>query len=121
VLGGFQIPCKIKKGKDIVDPFVEVVLHSTAHPLNSQLLLKTKIIDDNGFNPVWDESVEFPITQQEINLVVLRVKDNDGTLLCWNALCLDVLHTHGTFAVEMRGPDLRVLPATCLLCSISME
>lgn len=54
-------------------------------------------------------------------MVVLRVKDNDGTLLCWNALCLDVLHTHGTFAVEMRGPDLRVLPATCLLCSISME
>ena len=62
VLGGFQIPCKIRKGKDIVDPFVEVVLHSTAHPLNSQLLLKTKIIDDNGFNPLWDESVEFPIT-----------------------------------------------------------
>jgi hypothetical protein len=62
VLGGFQIPCKIRKGKDIVDPFVEVVLHSTAHPLSSQVLLKTKIIDDNGFNPLWDEEVEFSIT-----------------------------------------------------------
>ena len=61
-MGGFQIPCKLMKGKNIVDPFVEVVLYTTTNPLSPKILLKTKVIENNGFNPHWDEKVEFPIT-----------------------------------------------------------
>jgi hypothetical protein len=121
ILGGFQIPCKASKLRDIVDPFVELVLYSTKSPLEPSIHLKTKIIDDNGFNPEWNESVSFEVFEQEINMIVLRVKDNDNTLLCWNALCLDVLHKKGTFAVEMRAPNFRVLPGTALLCHINIE
>jgi Ca2+-dependent lipid-binding protein len=61
-LGGFQIPCKKSKSVDIVDPFVEVVLYTTANPMAPKALLKTKIIKDNGFNPVWNEATTFEIS-----------------------------------------------------------
>ena len=59
ISGGFQIPCKSNGAKDIVDPFVELVFYSTEHPLEPKVLHKTKIVNNNGLNPRWEEQVDF--------------------------------------------------------------
>jgi len=38
----------------------------------------TMTVDDNGFNPVWNETKQFTVTCPELALVVFRVRDNDS-------------------------------------------
>ena len=48
------------------------------------------MIDDNGFDPLWDETFQFKLEKEELNFLVVKVFDRDGTktntLLCWNAI-----------------------------------
>jgi len=38
---------------------------------------KTKTVDNNGFNPVWDDTLQFTVTCPQLALVFFRVWDND--------------------------------------------
>jgi hypothetical protein len=55
--------------KEIIDPFVEVEL---LVPGVDVIKKKTKTILDNGFNPVWQESLTFTIDFEYLELVFLR-------------------------------------------------
>ena len=123
LIGASQIPQRINSQTDIVDPYVELILYSTEHPLKPLSLGKTSIVKDNGLNPTWNHLYEFQFKASEINILVIKVHDNDNTLLCWNALCLDVLCSKGTRAIEMRDANniKTVLPYTSLIANILVE
>ena len=117
ILSAQQIPNK-HGDTDIVDPYVQVKLYSTAFPDQPQLLFKTEVVENNGLNPIWNKQHIFKVNEQEINMLVISVHDDDKSLLCWNALSVDCL-SQGMRAIEMRVNDFCILKGTSILCKVA--
>uniref|UniRef100_A0A673LYW6 Phosphoinositide phospholipase C n=1 Tax=Sinocyclocheilus rhinocerous TaxID=307959 RepID=A0A673LYW6_9TELE len=76
VISGQQLPkVNIKEGS-IIDPLVRVEIHGV--PLD-QAKQETRYIDNNGFNPVWYDTLQFTIHVPELALVRFVVEDYDKT------------------------------------------
>ncbi|XP_055021793.1 1-phosphatidylinositol 4,5-bisphosphate phosphodiesterase delta-4 [Boleophthalmus pectinirostris] len=76
VISGQQLPkVNIKEGS-IVDPLVRVEIHGV--PLD-QSKQETRWIENNGFNPVWYDTLRFTIHAPELALVRFVVEDYDKT------------------------------------------
>ncbi|KAM7369873.1 hypothetical protein PAMP_011163 [Pampus punctatissimus] len=75
VISAQQLP-KINKDKEssIVDPLVKVEIHGVPADTTSQ---KTHHIDNNGFNPMWNEQFQFDIHVPELAMVRFVVEDYD--------------------------------------------
>ncbi|XP_051958035.1 1-phosphatidylinositol 4,5-bisphosphate phosphodiesterase eta-2 [Xyrauchen texanus] len=59
---------------EIIDPFVEVEIIGLPVDCNKQ---QTRVVDDNGFNPVWEETLVFTLHMPQIALVRFMVWDHD--------------------------------------------
>ncbi|XP_037346556.2 1-phosphatidylinositol 4,5-bisphosphate phosphodiesterase eta-2 [Pungitius pungitius] len=78
IISGQQLP----KPKDsmfgdrgeIIDPFVEVEIIGLNVDCSKQ---QTRVVDDNGFNPMWEETLVFNILMPQIALVRFQVWDHD--------------------------------------------
>ncbi|XP_073723559.1 1-phosphatidylinositol 4,5-bisphosphate phosphodiesterase eta-2a [Misgurnus anguillicaudatus] len=78
IISGQQLP----KPKDsmlgdrgeIIDPFVEVEIIGLPVDCCKQ---QTRVVDDNGFNPMWEETLVFTLHMSEIALVRFLVWDHD--------------------------------------------
>uniref|UniRef100_A0A8C7J3U9 Phosphoinositide phospholipase C n=1 Tax=Oncorhynchus kisutch TaxID=8019 RepID=A0A8C7J3U9_ONCKI len=78
IISGQQLP----KPKDsmlgdrgeIIDPFVEVEIIGLPIDCCKQ---QTRVVDDNGFNPMWEESLVFTLHMTQIALVRFQVWDHD--------------------------------------------
>ncbi|KAM9299139.1 1-phosphatidylinositol 4,5-bisphosphate phosphodiesterase eta-2 [Gastrophryne carolinensis] len=78
IISGQQLP----KPKDsmlgdrgeIIDPFVEVEIIGLPVDCFKE---QTRVVDDNGFNPMWEETLVFTIHMPEISLVRFLVWDHD--------------------------------------------
>ncbi|XP_069792111.1 1-phosphatidylinositol 4,5-bisphosphate phosphodiesterase delta-4 [Narcine bancroftii] len=77
VISGQQLP-KVANSKQgsIVDPLVRVEIHGVPMDNGKQ---ETKYIDNNGFNPVWCETLSFVVHVPELALVRFLVEDYDLT------------------------------------------
>uniref|UniRef100_A0A9J7XPC4 Phosphoinositide phospholipase C n=1 Tax=Cyprinus carpio carpio TaxID=630221 RepID=A0A9J7XPC4_CYPCA len=74
VISGQQLPKVKQKAWFIVDPLVRVEIFGV--PLD-QAKQETKHIDNNGFNPLWNETLQFTIHTPELALVRFVVEDYD--------------------------------------------
>ncbi|XP_045600729.1 1-phosphatidylinositol 4,5-bisphosphate phosphodiesterase delta-4 isoform X3 [Procambarus clarkii] len=74
VLSGQHLPNSAKKG-DIVDPYVQVKVRG--HPLDKQKQ-RTKVIKNNGFNPVWNEALELSIKVPQVSLIYFSLRDESS-------------------------------------------
>uniref|UniRef100_A0A3Q3MS66 Phosphoinositide phospholipase C n=1 Tax=Mastacembelus armatus TaxID=205130 RepID=A0A3Q3MS66_9TELE len=78
IISGQQLP----KPKDsvfgdrgeIIDPFVEVEIIGLPVDCSKQ---QTRVVNDNGFNPMWEETLVFNIRMPQISLVRFQVWDHD--------------------------------------------
>ena len=100
LISGSQIPKKPSGSKDIVDPYVTMELWSTEVPSKSNKFLKTPIVKNNGLNPRWNTKGKFAMVKDEINILLVKVFDDDDTLLCWNAFPANCIRS-GYRAIEM--------------------
>ncbi|KFQ45779.1 1-phosphatidylinositol 4,5-bisphosphate phosphodiesterase delta-4, partial [Nestor notabilis] len=77
VISGQQLP-KVANRKDgeVIDPLVRVEIHGV--PMD-QARQETKYIENNGFNPRWDETLQFQLHVPELALVRFVVEDYDKT------------------------------------------
>ncbi|XP_060104021.1 1-phosphatidylinositol 4,5-bisphosphate phosphodiesterase delta-1 [Heteronotia binoei] len=74
VISGQQLP-KVNKGKNsIVDPRVIVEIFGVQRDNDKK---QTRVIDNNGFNPNWNETFEFDVDVPELALVRFMVEDFD--------------------------------------------
>ena len=65
VISGQKIPKPKNETKgEIVDPFVELQVHGIAS--DDTKLMVTKVIDNNGFNPIWKETFKFEVRKPEL-------------------------------------------------------
>lgn len=60
--------------KEISDPYVTIQIHGVPADMCER---KTKTIDNNGFNPLWNEDFSFVINCPELAFVKFSIKDND--------------------------------------------
>ncbi|KAL2081528.1 hypothetical protein ACEWY4_023381 [Coilia grayii] len=74
VVSGQQLPKVNKKEGSIVDPLVRIEIYGVPQDQSKQ---ETKHIDNNGFNPIWDETLLFTIHTPELALVRFVVEDHD--------------------------------------------
>uniref|UniRef100_A0A8C6SVA8 Phosphoinositide phospholipase C n=1 Tax=Neogobius melanostomus TaxID=47308 RepID=A0A8C6SVA8_9GOBI len=76
VISGQQLP-KVNKEKNnsIVDPLVRVEIHGVPADNASK---ETQYIENNGFNPTWNERFQFDIHVPELALVQFVVEDYDS-------------------------------------------
>ncbi|NXX21184.1 PLCD4 phosphodiesterase, partial [Podargus strigoides] len=77
VISGQQLP-KVANSKDraVIDPLVRVEIHGVP---TDQAHQETKHIENNGFNPRWDETLQFQLHVPELALVRFVVEDYDKT------------------------------------------
>ncbi|NWX98104.1 PLCD4 phosphodiesterase, partial [Nothoprocta ornata] len=77
VISGQQLP-KVANSKDeaVIDPLVRVEIHGVPADQAHQ---ETKYIENNGFNPRWDETLQFQLRVPELALVRFVVEDYDKT------------------------------------------
>uniref|UniRef100_A0A8C7ECV8 Phosphoinositide phospholipase C n=1 Tax=Nothoprocta perdicaria TaxID=30464 RepID=A0A8C7ECV8_NOTPE len=77
VISGQQLP-KVANSKDeaVIDPLVRVEIHGVPADQAHQ---ETKYIENNGFNPRWDETLRFQLRMPELALVRFVVEDYDKT------------------------------------------
>ncbi len=64
--------------------------------------------------------MSFEITEEELNMLVIRIHDDDKTVLCWTALHVERLNKKGVRAVEMRDKEFKILKSTTLICKIEI-
>uniref|UniRef100_A0A9J8CF80 Phosphoinositide phospholipase C n=1 Tax=Cyprinus carpio carpio TaxID=630221 RepID=A0A9J8CF80_CYPCA len=74
VISGQQLPKLKQKEWSIVDPLVRVEVYGVSLDQAKQ---ETKYIDNNGFNPRWNETLKFTIHTPELALVRFVVEDYD--------------------------------------------
>jgi phosphatidylinositol phospholipase C delta len=86
VVAGWRLPKAVKKvkidasgetieetHKRVISPFV--VIHTYGVP-HDKLKFRTKTIDMNGLNPLWNETFEFELHHPELTLMLISVRDN---------------------------------------------
>ncbi|XP_010781293.1 1-phosphatidylinositol 4,5-bisphosphate phosphodiesterase delta-4-like [Notothenia coriiceps] len=76
VISGQQLPKVNQKEGSIVDPLVRVEIYGVPQ---DQAKEETSHINNNGFNPVWNETLNFVIHTPELALVRFEVEDYDKT------------------------------------------
>ncbi|XP_044073939.1 1-phosphatidylinositol 4,5-bisphosphate phosphodiesterase delta-4 [Siniperca chuatsi] len=74
VISGQQLPKVNQKEGSIVDPLVRVEIYGVPR---DQAKEETSHINNNGFNPVWNETLNFVIHTPELALVRFVVEDHD--------------------------------------------
>ncbi|XP_075274549.1 1-phosphatidylinositol 4,5-bisphosphate phosphodiesterase eta-1 isoform X2 [Opisthocomus hoazin] len=78
VISGQQLPkppdSMLGDRGEIIDPFVEVEIIGLPVDCCKD---QTRVVDDNGFNPVWEETLTFTIHMPEMALVRFLVWDHD--------------------------------------------
>ncbi|NXH39075.1 PLCD4 phosphodiesterase, partial [Dicaeum eximium] len=77
VISGQQLP-KVANRKEgaIIDPLVRVEIYGVPADQAHQ---ETKYIENNGFNPRWDETLQFQLHVPELALIRFVVEDYDKT------------------------------------------
>uniref|UniRef100_A0A7N5ZSK0 Phosphoinositide phospholipase C n=1 Tax=Anabas testudineus TaxID=64144 RepID=A0A7N5ZSK0_ANATE len=74
VISGQQLPKVNQKEGSIVDPLVRVEIYGVPQ---DQAKEETSHINNNGFNPVWNETLNFILHTPELTLVRFVVEDYD--------------------------------------------
>jgi len=59
---------------EVIDPYVKVELHGVPR---DEKKFRTKTIDNNGFNPVFNETFSFPVVCKSLGLLYISVWDDD--------------------------------------------
>lgn len=74
VISAQNLPKKNEMFNDISDSYVVIQTYGVASDQNEQ---KTKTINDNGFNPIWNQDFRFDINCPELAFIRFKVMDKD--------------------------------------------
>ncbi len=75
IISGQFLPRSTSKTTDIPDPYVQISTHGL---FCDEKIQKTKVIDNNGFDPTWNETFQFHIRFPQMCLIYFSVMDSDA-------------------------------------------
>lgn len=120
VISGQQLPVLNKADKDpSMDTFVEVTLYypdvlpggSTPTVLSkSSVKVRTRTVDDNGFNPAWDGRFALPFTAAAGMLDLVFVKFD---VRCEGGLVDSLDKSVGSFCISLSSLNQGASPPAC--------
>ncbi|XP_037133003.1 1-phosphatidylinositol 4,5-bisphosphate phosphodiesterase delta-1-like isoform X3 [Syngnathus acus] len=76
VISAQQLPKVRQKKSSIVDPLVKVEVHGVPADV---AVKETSTVDNNGFNPQWNENFQFEVYVPELALLRFLIQDHDST------------------------------------------
>ncbi|XP_029379930.1 1-phosphatidylinositol 4,5-bisphosphate phosphodiesterase delta-1-like isoform X2 [Echeneis naucrates] len=76
IISAQQLPKVNKKKSSIVDPLVKVEVFGVPADVAEK---ETNAIENNGFNPAWNENFQFDVYVPDLALVRFLVEDHDST------------------------------------------
>jgi hypothetical protein len=83
---------------------------------------RTKVVHNNGFNPVWNEVFTFTINSLEMAILTLRVVDNDRNEIVGEASIVASALRQGYRSVGLYADNGVMLPPpTALFCRIELD
>eukprot|EP00727_Mastigamoeba_balamuthi_P008872 m51a1_g4607 hypothetical protein (904) ;mRNA; f:244436-247804 len=104
---------------EIIDPFVHIQLHGHG---NDKFDRHTKFIDNNGWDPVWEEEFVVPVSVPEMAVLSLTIMDHDivgkNDFVANFSIALPLLK-QGYRAVPLYDKDRRQLKGSHLFCFFS--
>jgi hypothetical protein len=127
VLVGQQIPHPDKivdANNEIIDPYVVVRLGGVAVDMEDNPPLQTKVIYDNGFNPEWNQTFRFIITDIAVASLSLCVMTKNRPLdreIGEAVIHLTMLRLGYRAVPLVSCIDGAALPAAMLLCHFALE
>ncbi|XP_068602512.1 1-phosphatidylinositol 4,5-bisphosphate phosphodiesterase delta-4 [Brachionichthys hirsutus] len=121
VISGQQLPKVNQKEASIVDPLVRVEIYGVPRDQNKE---ETSHINNNGFNPVWNETLNFVIHTPELALVRFVVEDYDKATrndfigqFTLPFLCIQAGYRH----IHLLSRDGTPIPPSSLFVNISIS
>jgi hypothetical protein len=111
VISGQQLPkpnhMSFEKARgEIIDPYVSVTIHGVPQ---DRMECRTSTVQNNGFNPEWNQTMEFDIACPDLAVVHFRVFDADlgsDDFVAQSVIPLKSLQKGGTrFAGILSRPD----------------
>lgn len=75
LVSGWQLPKESGTPKgEVIDPYVKIKMYGLTEDTKRY---KSKVIQNNGFNPHWDEKVSFDLTRADLAEVLFEIYDQD--------------------------------------------
>jgi len=120
VISGWQLPKTSGTTKgDVIDPYIDVKVVGLeadyAH-------VKTKTVGNNGYNPVWNEEMNFTIGKPDIAVIFIQVWDEDklsaNDFIAYSAIPVTSLRS-GYRSVQLYNSKFEALPDSSLLVHIN--
>eukprot|EP01062_Namystynia_karyoxenos_P012630 TRINITY_DN14558_c0_g1_i1.p1 TRINITY_DN14558_c0_g1~~TRINITY_DN14558_c0_g1_i1.p1 ORF type:complete len:1158 (+),score=310.38 TRINITY_DN14558_c0_g1_i1:92-3475(+) len=106
---------------EIIDPYVEVLLMGHPDDDNHPKATKTSHVDDNGFNPVWNQTFTFSVKAVECAVLTMRVMDHDfgsGDDFIAEGSCCLVDLKQGLRSVPLEDANGKAIPDCFVLVRI---
>uniref|UniRef100_A0A4W6FEW8 Phosphoinositide phospholipase C n=1 Tax=Lates calcarifer TaxID=8187 RepID=A0A4W6FEW8_LATCA len=121
VISGQQLPKVNQKEGSIVDPLVRVEIYGVPQ---DQAKEETSHINNNGFNPVWNETLNFIIHTPELALVRFVVEDYDKASrndfigqFTLPFMCIQAGYRH----IHLLSKDGTAIPPSSLFVNVSIS
>eukprot|EP01132_Coremiostelium_polycephalum_P009255 gene9255-11341_t len=120
VISARQLPKYTKTTKgEVIDPFITLSIHGCSYDEKEH---KTKVIDNNGFNPYWGEIFEFNLVNSQLDYLLIRVDDKDK--FKHNRVghfCIRVENIRpGYRIVKFKNDLFNTIPLSNLLCKFTL-
>ncbi|EGC39488.1 hypothetical protein DICPUDRAFT_96532 [Dictyostelium purpureum] len=121
VISARQLPKYTKTTKgEVIDPYVTLSVYGSHYDQKTE---KTRVIDNNGFNPHWGEEFEFPLYNSQLAMLLIRVDDKDK--VGHNRIghyCIRVENIRpGYRMIRLKNNFNRSIPLASLLCKFRFE
>ena len=123
VICGVQLPKPDNsKTGEVIDPYVVLKIKGVKGDDTSNEPRTTRVVDNNGFNPQWNETFTFNIRAAEMAMLWIQVMEKDpltSEFIGDNAIPITALREgYRCVPLYMRGVQLP--PPTCLFCHFSV-
>jgi phosphatidylinositol phospholipase C delta len=110
---------------EIIDPYVQIFITGVEGDDTSATPKETAVIDNNGFNPTWNETFTFTLQSVEMAILTLRIMEKDTVgsddFIAENSIPVSALRL-GYRAVPLLDLDMNpVPPPACLFCHFDLN
>ena len=126
VISGQQLrPENEEDIRDVVDPYVEVFLRGIpADEKENSVVFKSKVVQNNGFHPIFQLNCQFKLNCPDLAVIVFRVFDEEVAVkdmrIGWNSIAVSCLRT-GYRIIPLLNSNLNEIEFSCLLCKIEFK
>lgn len=120
VISGQQLhPENENDVKDVADPYVEVSIRGASVDEKENKVFKSKVIENNGFNPIFGLKCVFKLTNPELAILVFKVFDREvgrkDRKIGWYAIPYECVRP-GYRMVPLLDSNLNQMDFSYLLC-----